>query len=236
MVLRFVITGTGRCGTGYTAALFQAAGLQCGHEDVFKEKPGLWDKAAPRSGLVARLKEPLGRVKEEVRRRHTTLDGDASWMAVPRLERFKGVRFLQLRDPLKVVSSFTGTRFFSREPKVQNRFAAAHFRVTGDDVRDAMRWWVEWNRLGAKGADLVYRIEDLDTDQFAEMLKMVGGVRDPQGAAIRAFAAVPSNVNAARAHTSSRRDLSWNELPEGPEKEALWTAALEFGYEVSSIV
>jgi len=232
--VKFVVTGTGRSGTGFAAALFTAAGLPCGHEAVFREKPGLLDRGAPRKGAKARAKEPIGRLREDLRRRRTMLQGDASWMAAPRLRRFRGVSFLQLRHPLLVVRSFVGTRFFSdsTQHRAQRSFAAAYMQITGDDVFDAMRWWVVWNELGAAWATNVYRIEALDQQVFAGMLGLLNA-RAPIARAERAFAEVPSDVNSSQRRGDRAGNLNWSDLPSGKEKKDLEISARRFGYEIS---
>jgi hypothetical protein len=230
--MRFVVTGTGRSGTGYAAKLFTAAGLSCGHEAVFTDKPGLWDKAAPRHGLLPRLSEPLARIREERRRRATYLEGDASWMAAPRLSRFNGVSFLQLRHPIPVIRSFMGTRFFSNPEKhrAQRRFAAAHFAVTGDDIVDAMRWWVFWNELADRAADVTYRLEDLDADLFTTLLTKLG-VDDAERRAAEAFEQAPRDFNSSTRRGNTPGSVTWFDLPEGEDKERLQTAAVKWGYD-----
>jgi len=45
--MKYLITGTGRCGTGYIAMVLRGAGVKCGHENVFGrtgiESARLWD-------------------------------------------------------------------------------------------------------------------------------------------------------------------------------------------------
>lgn len=74
---RFVIVGSGRCGTGYISAVLTAAGIACGHE-------AWWNPQDERTaGLV----------------------GDASWCAVPHLAAFDGTVWHQTRHPLAVIAS-----------------------------------------------------------------------------------------------------------------------------------
>lgn len=229
--MRFVITGTGRNGTGYAAQLFTAAGLRCGHEEVFTVKPGRGERAAARSGIVARAKEPLGRLREDGRRRRAPFDGDASWMAAPRLKSFAGTSLLQLRHPIPVVRSFMGSRFFS-EPaphNVQHRFAAAYLSPTGDDVVDAMRWWVLWNEMAGEHADEIYALESLDATLFARLLSRIG-VSDASARATEAFAAVPHDVNSSARRGDRPGSLNWDDLPEGVDKARLEEAATRWGY------
>lgn len=232
--MQFVVTGTGRSGTGYTADLFTAAGLRCGHEQVFRATPVFGERAAPRQGLVAALKGPVARGRETLHRRRSGFDGDASWMAAPRLARFEGVSFLQLRHPLPVIRSFMGTRFFSepsRNPG-QHGYAAAFFTPTGDDMVDAMRWWVFWNDLAREHATVVYRLEDLDEFAFAGMLDLVGA-EDPALRAAEAFHAVPADVNSSTRRGDRPGVIGWGDLPTGEARDRLESAMLRYGYDRS---
>lgn len=232
--MRFVVTGTGRSGTGYAAHLFTAAGLPCGHEAAFTDKPAWGETAAPRAGFVARAKEPLGRLRENRRRDSLTLAGDASWMAVPRLAEFHGPTFLQTRHPIPVIRSFVGTRFFS-DPTVagaQHRYAAAFMRPTGNDVVDAMRWWVLWNQMAEKSATRWWQVEELDAVLLTDLLIDLD-VDDPGERAHRAFAQVPHNVNSGASRGDHPGDLTWDDLPDGEDKDELEAVAARFGYAVT---
>ena len=92
-------------------------------------------------------------------RRRRILDGRAP----PR--KFPGNTFLQLRDPLRVISSFVGLGFFSRPDAARTRiYAAMHSTYLEDDLVDSMRWWVDWNMRPRHTLTLVYRVEELNED------------------------------------------------------------------------
>lgn len=230
--MRFVVTGTGRSGTGYASTVFTTAGIRCGHEEWFNYRAGVRDlQAMPRNRRVSRLASPALRV----RRRRLPIAGDASWMAVPRLPGFRGTVFLQLRHPLKVIQSLVDMRFFTDAARYvpYRRFAAMYFDILGDDLLDAMRWWVEWNAAAASYADLTYQVERIDAELFSSMLEMVGVVdsHDAQRRAEQAIAHVTRDINAAtRKSTESRPTLSWEDLPAGDARERLAEAARSFGY------
>jgi hypothetical protein len=232
--MRFVVTGTGRCGTRYTSSLFNAAGVPCGHEDVFNVRAGARDIRVS-FGLRADLLSPATRLREEWKRRFTALEGDASWMAVPRLRWFRGTKFLQLRHPMKVVQSWVAVGFFSFSPALhlQARWAREYMSFTGDDLTDAMRWWVLWNDLASRQADFTYRLEDLDAEVFATMLDMIG-VDDAHSRAERALTTVPKYVNSAEQRGEERVSLSWDEIPDSRAKAALAEAAVRYGYKLDA--
>jgi hypothetical protein len=153
-------------------------------------------------------------------------------MAVPRLSHFRGVAFLQLRHPLKVIRSFIGTGFFTDTSRYvnQRRFAAAHFDVLGDDVVDAMRWWVYWNQKAADHADMTYPIEGMDVELFARMLEMVG-LDQAKRRASTAIDTVPANINSsAHRGTQLGQLINWSDLPTGRDRDQLAVAACRFGY------
>ena len=144
---------------------------------------------------------------------------------------FRGLRILQVRHPLPVIRSFTGTRFFSEPARtgLQYRFAAAHFTPHGDDVVDTMRWWVHWNELGRRHADMAVRLEDLDEDVFAEILDRLG-VPSPDATARRAVARVSPIVNSGASRGERPIELNIADLPRGEVLDALIASARSFGY------
>lgn len=226
--LDFVVTGTGRSGTGYAAALFTAAGLKCGHERWFHCLPGYTGGQRPPS-----WKDVARALKVEIHRRQLDLRGDASWLAVPYLGDFGGQVFLQLRHPVRVVDSLASWQFFS-DPDGRHRpylrFASNHFEVSGDDILDAMRWWIAWNRYAEPHADVIYHLETMQPIMLARMLDRLGATR-PYTRASAAYDLVPSRgVNGAHHLGYSLAELSWDDLPAGPVKDELAREASRFGY------
>ncbi len=84
-----VVTGCGRSGTAFAARLLRDLGLRVGHEAVFGPHLQAFDGFGER-------------------------DGDVSWLAAPFLRDLPPdvVIVHQVRDPLAVVRSFSGIRFF----------------------------------------------------------------------------------------------------------------------------
>ncbi len=110
-------------------------------------------------------------------------------------------------------------------------FASLYFHMTGDDVHDGMRWWVEWNELALPLVDRAYRIEDFDAALFAELLAMIG-LDAPDERARAALAEVPGNVNSAEQRGYSKPELDWAILPRGRDKDRLRRLAERLGYAV----
>lgn len=198
-VPRFAIVGTGRSGSGFISSALRAAGVDCGHEE--------WWGPGPTPGRAG-------------------LDGDSSWLAVPFLEAFDGPVLHQVRDPLAVVRSLVGIRMFSDAVHGAFRwFMFAHLPgLTGDDVTDAMRWYVEWNRRCEESATMRYRVEDVDAALLVDIAGRAG-FNVSREEAEAALEDVGNRFNARR-----RADLDWDDLPEGALREELLAAAARYGY------
>lgn len=89
MGLKYIVTGTGRCGTMFMSRFFTDVGIPCGHEVIFTNE-GI---VAARSNLIT----------------YQGLDADSSYMAAPYLQNeiLAGTSIIHLvREPMKVINSF----------------------------------------------------------------------------------------------------------------------------------
>jgi len=216
IVSRFLITGCGRSGTGYTAKLLGDLGLPCGHEAIFR----------PPNVERAHFEWP------------PQLPGESSWLAAPFLKSLpKGTLVLhQLREPMAVIRSFLRIRFFD-EPSAYLRFAEACVPdlASGDRVEKCMKYWLHWNRLAERAAELEglrylrFRLEDVDAPLVARMLELIGYPCDPERVA-RAVAQRPRDYN-TRGDKGPDADLTWDTLPHGDLRDALAALAARYGYE-----
>ena len=206
--LDFVITGTGRAGTTFIARVFNELGIRCGHEVVFDHRTvpnGQWDV-------------------------RTNLKGDASWCAVPYLSEFKGTIFHQMRDPLRVVSSWLAIGLFTAPNlsvhKTSLQFLSKHFGRVPQGI-EALTWWVvEWNERCERYAHMQWNIERLDPSVLSEATKLLG-CRRSEAECRAALAAVPTNENGLEDVTQ----LTWDELPDGDSKRRLAILARRYGYD-----
>lgn len=230
-----VVVADNGSGTAYTAQLLSCLGLglSTAHERWFRPYPARGDPyGLPRPAL----REAVSRMREEARRRRYAYEGESSWLAVPRLCRYKVLVLLQVRDPLRVISSFATQRFFS-VPEASgsgpwHRSAAAHCPLVGDDLIDRMRWWARCNACAATHAAYVYRIEDLDVAGPRRLLRFLGReVSDDVVHATMAQAHVTGSNKLSTCTETAGYRLSWNDLPRGPEREELLRTAAAFGYE-----
>ena len=152
---RFIlVTGSGRCGTGYMAAALSAAsGVIIGHEKVFTN---------------------LG-LREDLRKRYA---GDASWLAVPCLLD-KGPGFHPyvvhlVRHPMEVIKSLRGIDFF-KAPNVHGEYYQWARRFTpgiSAIPQDQMEAWFyfTWNSMIEKYADIRLRVEDVRALDISKIL------------------------------------------------------------------
>ena len=197
----FVVTGSGRSGTGYISHVLSLLGIRTGHEEW-------WNPFNRRSG---------------------SLRGDASWCAVPHLEGYGGKVGLQLRDPLKVMGSLMNGQVFGAGADRESpyyREKAKHVEFTGNDLEDAARYVVEWNDRAEERADVVWRLEDLDGELLASIVETLTGQVVDAEIAGRALEMVPKSQNKHR-HTIR---LRWDDLPEGGVFDELRGHARRHGY------
>ncbi len=202
---RFVVTGCPRSGTAYTAALFSALGVRCGHEKVFG----------------------IGQAAGNVPVDWTGADGDSSFLAVPFLPLDDAVVLHQVRNPLEFVRSIVGIAFLSEQrrekpfPTIIEREAPEVYEPDRQADRAALLWRI-WNTRAEAHADITYRLEDLDVAlllRLAELLELDLS----EGQAAQALDSVPRDVN----RRNRNEKISWARI--APIVAEL---AAHYGYEV----
>jgi hypothetical protein len=184
---RFVITGTGRCGTGYLAQLFRAMEIPCGHESIYT---------------------PLGPQDWTIRR------ADSSWLAAPFLKDLQATVIHLVRNPLDVLNSFMGIGFFDDEADEHGhyrQFAELHCpeAFTEDTpLERACRFIVLWNAKIEPHRDVLVRVEDMRPAVMRELMHLVGS--DAAIDFVEAnFDKVPTDINSRR-----RATYTWDDTPE----------------------
>jgi hypothetical protein len=201
--LKFIVVGTGRCGTRYIAEQLTQAGISCGHEWVY---------------LPHARRTP-----------HIAILGDSSAQAAPFVPDFPGFVFHQVRHPLKVIGSFLGFGLFhdDRQFGPDGDFMARHFRFTGDVLGDTMRYYVEWNTRCERSARyLRCRVEDVDHDLLQRIAGAIGVEVDDRAIA-RALETVPTNTHSL----NNFQTVTWNDVPAGPSKDELVRIAGRYRYD-----
>lgn len=225
--LRFIVTGCSRSGTGYAARLFSELGIPCGHEAIFNIHR-----------LRPREPAPLPD--------YSRWTGEASFLAAPFLEALPRHTLVlhQLRNPLAVIRSHMGIRFFSdrREPSVYlaenhddflrviERSAPDVF-LERDECMRCARYWMRWNRIAERGARRArleyvrYRLEDLDVLLLERLLGRIGAEL-PRRRIEEVLSRVPRNVN----HRKRDESVSLGRIRPGPPRDALRSVARHYGY------
>lgn len=101
------------------------------------------------------------------------IKSEVSWMAAPFLSLIKGrAQIIHLvRDPLYVINSILGIRFFDNNPQGEDHqahkeFVYKHLPTLDQNAvaeKQALQYWLLWNELIEPHAVARIRIEDIDT-------------------------------------------------------------------------
>lgn len=185
---RFVVTGSGRCGTTWMARALTSVGIPTGHEEVFNPWTTDWPDH---------------------------LRADSSWVAACKLERVTEPVALLVRHPLAVVKSMVEIGFFSwdlanayHEP-LSEAFPEVYDWGTPQDR--ALEAWVALNSAALTRAEVVLRFELVtrDPELFGRFLAWAGG--NPRHAE-QALAEPPCNRHEeSRERTGQTYEPSWDE-------------------------
>lgn len=159
MTERFVITGSGRCGTLWMSHALTAAGVPCGHERVFNGTG-------------------ISEWEEGVR-------ADSSWMAATRFDQIDMPVVLLVRHPLAVVKSWVEIGFFGWDidnPTHGPLYAAYPWIYDRPSPQDrALDMWLSLTSATLARAELVLKIEQMtDRSRFDRLLGWCGA--DPDAA------------------------------------------------------
>jgi len=213
---RFLVSGCGRSGTGYTSALLTRLGADCGHEVLFE---------------VERLERDVPPDWPE------DVWGESSWLAAPFLERLPAgtVVLHQVRHPLAVVRSFARQNFFGRRHPWRS-FAVRHCPEFEEHppLAACFLYWLRWNELVQRAETLPglsyfrYRIEDVD-DVLARVLREIG-CAPPVEQVARELGALSRTHNTAGDRCVDWR-VGWDYFADHPGMEPLLELAHAYGYD-----
>jgi hypothetical protein len=179
--LRYIVVGTGRCGTVYLAKLLSSIGIPCGHESIFShdgiENALLRIKGELPVGVSEIGKMASEKEEEEWFEKGTTeIVADSSYMAAPFLnhECFKDTSVIHVvREPMKVINSFvSGLGYFTHRALKDDKLKDYHNFIYNyiprlyeqmDPISRAALYYIKWNELIEKRSKdknyLLYRIE-----------------------------------------------------------------------------
>jgi hypothetical protein len=206
--MAFLVTGCGRSGTNYTSVLLNACGVLCGHEAVFYPTT-----TTPQWG---------------------SWQAEASWLAVPHLGTLSKELpiYHQVRNPLEVLRSFLGFKFFSAPfddaghgPYLRaiQKHDPAIFSFA-DPLHRAMMYWIRWNQAAEAHSCMTYRVEDLDARSLEQLC---GEGLDPEKVA-------HALASTSRRSNGRKRDenLGWSNIPQSALGTQLRDMAERYGYAV----
>lgn len=227
MQLKYLIVGTGRCGTVFLAKVFNELGVPCGHETIFNYEP--WEtiqkRLAGQTGLSLSYTSTHRKTEGQWASDPWNCDlinlvADSSWMAVPHLSKFPEAKILHVvRNPLRVIRSYVEDLGFFRSAKPQNLYEEFAYQYIPDLRQELTAYdrcavfFVEWNALIPNA--YVHRIED-GLQGVYEFLGSSGEVN------------IPKNTNSYR---SNQPDSAISLIKLSPAiRERLIQSSSEFGY------
>lgn len=147
-----LVTGTGRCGTGYISRVLTSAGVKCSHEGLFRtDSP----------------EETLRRVIERHENAWWDWEAESSWLAAPHLEmpELDPVVVVHLvREPKKVIDSQMRIKAFEQPDSPfylwQLRWLP-ELEEFNDQFHRAAYFYVRWNEMIEEAEpDIFWRIEN----------------------------------------------------------------------------
>lgn len=229
--LKFIVTGTGRCGTVYMARLLTQLGIPCGHESLFDFRgyDGLCERLSGRRPVTLSdisKKEPWTDPEEIV--------ADSSYGAAPFLNRepCKSIPVLHVvRHPLMVVGSFVRDfKYFTLAKPNDHHwqdFIYSHLpelSTIGTSFERACYFYIKWNKMISDAKQnrryMRHKIEDGLTPRIISFLGLDGISRIPE---------VPPDTNSRR---GNNKPLQLKYIRKGPIRDQFVFLANELGYEL----
>lgn len=198
-----LITGCGRSGTAYVAAVFQRLGLRATHEKFFNLTAHQW------------LPNHMG--------------VESSWLAVPHLHGVPSdvVIAHQVRGPFAVVRSLLGFGFFSNTHSPYRDWLYEHepdIAEQSNDIDKGLLYWIRWNQRVEKHAVVKHRLEELNADKIQMLAKLAG-----HPVSLVDVAAVCTAIG-TRHNARQRANLSKADVRERPLYEKVKKLAENYGY------
>lgn len=140
-----LITGTGHCGTLYTAKLLRSVYVNAGHESYYSFP---WMPSVP-------------------------VGVDVSWIGALYLDSYKGKVLHQTRNPVKVLNSYYN--FFKGNHTYSWSFIQAIMpQYTGDLLQDLSAHLCDLYHRIERASLYTYKVEDIDKEIVEKILSMLG--------------------------------------------------------------
>lgn len=238
MKLKYLVTGTGRCGTVYMARLLTAIGANCGHEAIFTHL-GLGEATERLRQDESKLRTSMCSVWNHVTKESSenwfqpvNIVGESSYMAAPYLDEpiLDGVKVIHLvRNPLEVLSSWVlDIHFFNPSTTTIGhfrKFIYSHVPIIEEEkteIEKACRYLIEWNKIieNTKREKILVRIEDFP------YVKLVNFIEESTN--LEAIDSLrEKKVNSWKVR---RRDLTLKDIPGGDTKKEFVAMIKKYGY------
>lgn len=240
--LKFIVTGTGRCGTVHMAKFLTSIGVPCTHEGTFnfeKDKEILSRVVDPKKRVLSKC-SVNGFIKKETKNwvdPQITV-ADSSYLAVPYLSHPLVCEIPVLhvvRNPIKVISSFVQDfEYFSHcFPNESNEYDAEIYepiiwnilpelsKIT-TQLERACWYYYRWNQIIEDNCKFrKYLRINIETFDKEEVCDFVGGDRN---LIVNSFNEADSNTN------KKNPDINVSSVPNGFFKNLLLKKSSDYGY------
>lgn len=185
--LKYLVVGTGRCGTVFTARLLTSLGISCGHESIFTNGGYkhafdiLKGNKSPQLSIISQF-NVLNDQRIQKWIDISDIKAESSYLAVPFLNypAVKNVSLIHIvRNPLYVVDSFVRDfRYFETSDIKKlcpwQKFIYYHLpelHQISNQLERACYYYVKWNQMieasfHLNRQSMFARIEDMPTKQF----------------------------------------------------------------------
>lgn len=174
--LKYIVTGTGRCGTLFVANLLTSMGIPCSHEAIFTPS-GLSFAKEVLEGEKSLLNSEISKYQTDSLLNHKNVMAESSYMAAPFLDCFDCDVIHIVRNPFKVIGSFIGEKFNffvdnkpSYNEKLPNNIIYENFIFNklpelhnlDSQLDRACLYYIRWNQIieQSNKVKLFVRIED----------------------------------------------------------------------------
>lgn len=235
MKLKYLVTGTGRCGTVYMARFLTKLNIFCGHEAIFDHN-GI-EMARKRLSGEEKIQTSTCSVYNHVSKETNenwfkpNIVAESSYMSAPYLNDpiLDGVKIIHLiRHPLKVLSSWVNDIHFFEEGQTEGeqfrKLICEHLpqiEKEPTEIEKACRYLIEWTKLIEQNSKnrMVVKIEDYPFTDLVNFIRkdanMDNGILDN------------NKVNSWKINP----DLTLEDIPNGKTKDEFKTLMYKQKYE-----
>jgi len=204
---KFLVVGTGRCGTAWLADVLNRCGIKTGHESVYSTSFLGWND----------------------------WQGDVTLAGMPYAKNHRSVHLV--RDPLKVVNSFLASQFFAEDCECHPEEPGAHLATpycwyfmrwvpaiyrASDELGRTIRYVVLWSQMAESLP--CFNLESLVTDVriMRDLLQVIG---------FGELREIPfDGLEPINSHAKGKQIVTWDQVKNHPDGEMLIDHARRYGY------